>query len=165
MLQNSRIRRLSGFTLTEMLVGMAIAIVGIAATISVYVMICQVWKDDLVTNELSRNGNIAIEKMLHGTTGNAGLLAAKSITSPTSGASDDEVTYLDSNDVSRRFYYSSGHIYAALGAATGDVILSDVDSVTFSYNGQTLLISLALHKTSGSKEINVSMETRVYPRN
>ncbi len=150
----------------EMLLGLVIAGMVIAAALITYVMVSQMWKDDLVMNELSRNANIAVEKMLHGITENTGLLAAADILSPATGApAANSVTYEDSNGDSRRFYYSGGKIYAALGMASGNTIISDVDSVAFSYNGRTVLIRLALHKASGRKEINLLVETQANPRN
>ena len=145
----------------EMLLGMVIAGMGIAATIITYVAVSQMWKDDLVMNELSRNANIAIERMFHGIPGNTGLLAAKEISSPAVGITANNVTYIDLNSTSRRFYYSGGKICTE----SGNAIISDVDSVAFSYNGKTFLIRLALHKASGSKEVNLMVETQVSPRN
>ena len=166
MLQKNKRRKFRGLTIPEMLLGLIIAGMGIAATITIYVMVSQMWKDDLVMNELSRNANIAIERMLHGITENTGLLAAKEILSPAEGATANIVTYKDSNGVSRRFYYSEGKIYAAQGlTASGNAIISDVDSAAFYYNGKTVHIKLALRKASGSKEINLLVETQVSPRN
>jgi hypothetical protein len=144
-----------------MLLGLIIGGMGIAVTIIAYVTASQMWKDDLVMNELSRSANIAIERMLHGITENTGLLAAKEILSPAAGVTADSVTYEDLNSASRRFYYSGGKIYTE----SGNAIISDVGSAAFSYNGRTVLIKLALHKASGSKGIDLMVETRVSPRN
>ena len=154
----------------EMLIGLIVAGLAITVTLNAYVMVSQMWKDDLVMNELSRNANIGIEKMLHGAAGslNSGLLAAKSISSPVNGVTANSVSYVDSNDVSRIFYCSGGRIYAAEGVLPtgGIVMLSDVVSVTpFSRSDPTVWIRLALRKASGSKWINLSVETRVSPRN
>ena len=145
----------------ELLLGLIVAGIGIAATVAAYVTLSQSWRDDLVTNELSRSANIAIERMLHGVTENTGLLAAKSILSPATGATGNFVTYEDLNGATRRFYYSGGKIYTE----SGSEILSNIDTAAFYNNGQALVITLALQKASGSKEINLLVETQVSPRN
>ena len=164
MLQSNKRRKSRGFLIMEMLFGLVIAGIGIAAAISAYVMISQLWKDDLVMNELSRNANIGIEKMLHGSGGalNTGLLAARDITSPApNAAAANNVTYTDSANVSRSFYYSGGKIVDL----DNNEIVSNVDSVAFSYDGNNVLIALALNKKSGKKEIELSVNTTVSPRN
>jgi type II secretory pathway pseudopilin PulG len=161
MSRNNRKRKLRAFTIPEMLLGFIICAMAVAAAATTYVMISQAWRENLVVNELSRSANVAIGRMIHGRPGNAGLVAAQYILSPIPGTSANSVDYTDAFDDLRRFYFSGSKIYTE----SGDSIISDVDSVTFSNIDRTIQIELALHKYVRSKEVKLYIKTLVGPRN
>ena len=132
-----------------------------AVAVSTYVMMNRMWKEDVVLNMLSRDANIAIEKMVRGRPSNSGIIGAQSVESPLSGASGNSINYTDMNGVSRRFYYSSGSILSESGTA----IATNVNAVTFYNIDNMIRIDLAMHKYVVSKEIRFSIETQVSPRN
>ncbi len=150
-----------GFTLPELLVGTLIFGMVAAAAVTTYVMLNRMWKEDLVLNELSRDASIAIEKMIRGRPVNTGLIGARSVESPLSGASGDSIDYTDMNGVSRRFYYSGSSIYSESGSS----IAADVDSVIFYNINHAVRIDLIVHRYVVSKEIRFSMQTQVTLRN
>ena len=168
MSQKNKIRARSAFTIMELLAGVVIFTMIVMVAINAYATISQLWKESLVMNELSLSANTAIEKMIHGESANAGLLAAKSIVAPTLGLSANSVDYTDAFDVSRRFYHSSGNIYNE----EDELILSDIDQASISganiflnVDDRVVKIVLPLQKFAGSKEVKLRVETRVTLRN
>lgn len=161
MLRRYRLKSSSGFTIPELVLSSTVMVFIFSATLTLYIMASQVWREDLALNGLSRDANIAIERMVRGRPGNTGLQAAKSITSPAVGVSADSVNYTDANDAARSFYYSAGNIYTE----SGDSILSDVVSVAFSNMDHMLRIEFTVHKYVVDKEIRLSLRTQVTYRN
>lgn len=145
----------------EILLGSIIFGIAITAAITLYVMIDQIWSEDLALNELSRSANIAIERIVHGRPANTGLAASQSVSSPATGYSANSIDYNDINDIPRRFYYSGGRIYNEGGQS----IISNVSSVNFSNIDHVIKIDLVLHKYVVKKEIKLSVTTEVSPRN
>ena len=164
MSRNNKRRKVSAFTIPELLAGFIICALAIGAAAVTYVMISQAWKENLAINDLSRNANVAIEWMVHGKPGdrgNKGLVAATVISLPVSGDSADSVSYTDAFGSSRGFHYSDGRILAE----DNDPVVSDVDSVTFSNIDDIVQIELALHKYVRNKEITLAIKTQVSHRN
>ena len=168
MSQKNKRRKFRAFTIPEMLLGVIIFALAVTAAVNIYTMISQLWKENLVTNELSLSANIAIERMVHGKSANTGLLAAKRISAPLLGISANSVDYIDAFDVSRRFYYSGGKIYAE----DDKPIISNIDeaaialsNIFFNIDNRMVRIVLALKKSVGRKEIKLCVETKVSLRN
>ena len=161
MLQKNKRRNSAGFTLLELLVGTIVFGLIAIMTVTTYLMLNRMWKEDLALSELSHKANIALEVISSGRPANTGLMAARSIDLPVVGASGDSVNYTDVNNVPRRFYYSGGNIRTESGSS----ILSDVKSVLFSDIDHMLRIDLTMHKYVGNREIVFSVETQVSPRN
>lgn len=150
-----------GFSLPELLVGVLIFSMVAVVALAIYVMLNRMWKEDLVLNKLSRDANIAIEKMIRGRPANTGLMAAQSVELPLTGGSGNSINYTDMNGVSRRFYYSGGSIYSESGSS----MAVDVDSVTFYNINHAVRINLVMHKYVVSKEVRFSIQTQVTLRN
>lgn len=131
------------------------------ATINSYLMLDRMWHEDLVSNELMRDTNIALEKIIRGVRGNEGIEAAKDITSPLEGISSNTVQYVDYNDTPKSFYYSDGEVYAG-----GESILANAVSAAFYNIDDALLqIDLVAHKYILNKEIRFHLQTKVKWRN
>lgn len=152
----------------DLLLGVVILALAVIVAINAYTMISQLWRENLVMNELSISANVAIEKMIHGNSGNTGLLAAKHILAPLLGFSANSVDYTDAFDLQRRFYYSEGKIYAE----DGKLIISNIDgdavaisNIFLNIDDRVVQIALALKKTVGKKEVKLRVETRVRLRN
>ena len=122
-----------------------------------YMIIDRMWKEDLVLGELTRQTSTAVEKMIRGVVGNAGLEASKSVSVPQS----DRVDYTDMNDASRSFYYSNGALYSE----SGGVVLSNVISAAFALSGNILQIDLTTHRYVINKEIKFHIQTKATHRN
>lgn len=142
-----------------MLSSVIIGFIFIGAVIT-YTMLEKIWKEDLVLNELVRDTDIALEKMLRGPHGHDGLEEAKFTSVPQS----DRVEYTDIDDatgLTRRFYYSNGAIYNE----AGESILSDVSLAAFSKVNNVITIDLMTHRYVVNKEIKFHLQTKVRPRN
>jgi len=162
MLRNSNAFGPRGFTITELLISAGIWLFLVLAVVSAYVMLNQIWKEDLTLNELSRNANVAVEKMIRGSPLNTGLAAATAISAPAAGSAADDISYTDLSGTSRRFYYSTNSIYNISGAA----IVSDVGSVTFTnVQDSIIIIDLKLFRYVGNKAIRFSISTQVSLKN
>ncbi len=161
MSQKNKKYNLYGFTLLELLTATIIFSLAIAAATTTYVMLNQAWKEDLALKDMARDANLAIEKMIRGMAMNTGLAAAKSIELPAVGASGNDLRYTDMNDVSRRFYYSGGNIYTE----SVSLMLSNVESVTFSNVNHILRIALTLREHVANRDMRFSMETQTTIRN
>jgi prepilin-type N-terminal cleavage/methylation domain-containing protein len=168
MSRKNKRRKFQAFTIPELLVGVTIFAMIVMVAINAYATISQLWKESLVMNELSLGANTAIERMVHGKSANAGLLAAKSISAPAIGLSANSVDYTDALDVSRRFYHSEGKIYEEDGRS----IISDIDqasiaasNIFLNVDDRMIRIVLALKKTAGRKEVKLRVETKVSLRN
>lgn len=149
-----------GFTLVELMLSSIIIGLIFASVVATYIMLEKIWREDLVSSELVREADIAVEKMIRGPSGHDGLEEAKSASVP----QPDRVEYTDIDDAvgyTRRFYYSNGAIYNE----AGKVILSDVSLVAFSKVNNVITIDLMTHRYVVNKEIKFHLQTKVKPRN
>lgn len=156
------VRKVGGFTVTELMLSSIIIGFIFIATVTTYIMLDRIWKEDLVLNDLMREANIALEKIIRGVHGNEGLEAARAVTSPLEGLSSDTVQFTDYNNTSRSFYHSDNKIYAA----GGESILADAASAVF-YNidNSIMQIDLVTHRYVVNKEIKYHLQARVKRRN
>jgi prepilin-type N-terminal cleavage/methylation domain-containing protein len=158
-----------GFTLTEVMVSLAIFSLVMAGIVPVYIMCIQAWKRTSLELETAQNSSLAVEKLVYGVGKQYGLRSAVGASVVVSMAGADwTVQYRDIEGWTNAFCYES---------ATSDLMFSgrdtpgwvlvgrDIVSASVSNTGNGLSIRVTSSVTEGRFTESNTMTTLVSFRN
>ncbi len=171
-------KKIRGFTLPEILIGMTIMLLVMGAALTIYNMSQVSWVEGNAQTGLQRDASISMAKMIRGINGMYGIMDAKSVNTPnaTPPNIDNTVVFTGVDNVNRSFYLSSGMLYYDPNTSTsgGETsIIKNVSGLEFRRGNGTaqygsedrLGIKLVLQQMVKSRTMSVTLYTAVKVRN
>ena len=158
-------RSSNGFTLPEMLVAMAIGSFVIAGVMVLYVGFLRSYRDTTLLRNTSSRASLALERMVHGVSSNAGLIEAQASTVAVSYPSGGwRCAYTN-------LFFQYAPASGLITNQSGKVICSGVSTSTFACTTDAFgvtngcKISVTVSESSGGRSYNNVMTSFVQFRN
>jgi prepilin-type N-terminal cleavage/methylation domain-containing protein len=153
----------SGFTLVEMMVSLAIVTVVIAGTLSLFVSFLRSYNATTLMRNTSSRASLALERMVYGVGGNAGLREAVANTaSATYSAGGWKLSYTNSTGT-LFFQYTPNTL--SIVDQSGKTICTNVLASTMTKYAKGCQISLSVSESAGGRTLTNSMTSFVQFRN
>ena len=180
-MESNKRQREHGFTLPEMIVTLAAAVMLIGGVYLVYLMALRSWAEGSSNVALERTAAVLMDKIVRGVNGRFGLREAD-IGLITISADGHSVTFLvdkndpptawNSDDVTSRYYQLGTNIYYDPNSSVaGDEIrlnrFGNVENLAFSMSGHVVTARLSLTAPAPrvtERLLSVRMETNIFLR-
>ena len=167
---NNRILpKIRGFTLTEVMVALAVFSLVIAGAMPVYIMCNRNWHSTSLSMQAATETSMALERMVYGAGLQYGLRSAvaTSVVVSTTGTSWT-VQYVNSEGMTNFFSYSSSQtVLRYLGSGWSDWMLigTNITACVISNSSGGMSISVTTGITEGRYSVTNTMNTYVSYRN
>jgi prepilin-type N-terminal cleavage/methylation domain-containing protein len=163
----------AGFSLPEMLVAMAIGSFVIAGVLVLYVGFLRSYRDTTLLRNTSSRASLALERMVHGVSSNAGLIEAQASTVAVSYPSGGwRCAYTNSFSVSPNpLFFQYAPATQLITDQSGKTICSGVSTSSFACTTDAFgvtngcKISVTIAESSGGRSYNNVMSSFVQFRN
>ncbi len=165
-----------GFTLSEILIASAIAVIILAGLIAIYIMSLQTWSEGSSDAYLERNGNLIMEQLIRGRRGRYGLREATT-GSIVIDADGNGITFgVDKNntptattwdDTTCRFYLSNNRVmYDPDTSVPGDEeavnTKGNVENITFRRENNYIKIQLTMKEQISFSQRILTLDLNTY---
>lgn len=152
-------RFLTGFTLAEILVSVAIAIFVISGVYAVLNVANISWFTDMGMLDLQQNARLAIDGMTRE------IRQSSSQEVAISGGGEKVVFSIPDVSDTIAYYLNNSQLIREHPAGTEKVIAYDVSSLDFSSSGDIVAVQLGLAKTVQKRDLSFSLREKVRLRN
>lgn len=154
----------SGFTMTELMIAVALFGMVVAGTISVYAMCNKLWHATSLRMQTVHESSMALSHMIFGSDTNSGLRSASMITNINLSGGSWLMTVYNGSGGSQPIYYNCPQ---KILSNANSIICNDVltSSVTINATNGTVRIQLTVEKHNGMFVASNTLSTLVKMRN